>query len=24
VWNIVKSDIAQLETLLGWDCSDWR
>jgi hypothetical protein len=24
VWQIVKSEIAQLETLLGWDCSDWR
>lgn len=24
VWKILQSDIAQLETLLGWDCSDWR
>jgi hypothetical protein len=24
VWKILQSDIAQLEMLLGWDCSDWR
>ena len=24
VWEILKSDIGRLETLLGWDCSDWR
>jgi hypothetical protein len=24
VWEILKSDIGRLETLLQWDCSDWR
>jgi len=24
VWEILKSDIGRLETLLEWDCSDWR
>ena len=24
VWEILQSDIGRLETLLGWDCSDWR
>jgi hypothetical protein len=24
VREILQSDIGQLETLLGWDCSDWR
>src|SRR5881275_2570243 len=24
VWEILKSDIGGLETLLEWDCSDWR
>ena len=24
VFNILRSDIAKVETLLGWDCSDWR
>jgi Sulfotransferase domain len=23
-WEILKTDIGRLETLLGWDCSDWR
>src|SRR5438309_1356534 len=23
-WEILKSDIGRLETLLEWDCSDWR
>ena len=24
VFNILRNDIAGVETLLGWDCSDWR
>jgi hypothetical protein len=24
VREILKSDVGRLETLLGWDCSDWR
>jgi hypothetical protein len=24
VFNILGDDIARVETLLGWDCSDWR
>jgi hypothetical protein len=24
VFDILRYDIAQVETLLGWDCSDWR
>jgi hypothetical protein len=24
VYEILKSDIGRVETLLGWDCSDWR
>jgi len=24
VREILQSDIARLEALLGWDCSDWR
>jgi hypothetical protein len=24
VWEILKGDIGRLETLLEWDCSDWR
>jgi hypothetical protein len=24
LFSIFESDIAKLETLLGWDCSDWK
>jgi hypothetical protein len=24
LFNILGDDIARIEALLGWDCSDWR